>query len=195
MYKTKSLRPLVQSLGIISAVMVLVSGVTFAALQSQQAVLKGNTIQTAMADLKISTDGTNYSNSLAGYSFANMIPGGGATPTGIDPIYLMNNGSTSLAVKLSIGSGMTSTDGIDLTKVHLTLTPDTGGVPQSMTLHDLVAANVTGGIPITVGAGSSLAPGAKAFYAVRIVMDIDAISGPSATISNLDLDFDATAVN
>ncbi len=195
MYKTKSARSLAQAISIIAAVVVLVSGVTFAALQSQQAVLKGNSIQTAVADLKLSKDGANYASSLDGYTFSNLIPGGGAFPANGNPIYLMNNGSTTLALKLSLNPGLTNPDGVDLTKVHVTLTPSGGGAPQGMTLQELITANSTGGIPITVGNGGSLGSRSNVYYAMRIVMDADSVSNASATIGNMVFNFDATAVN
>ena len=195
MYKLKTMRPVIQSVGIIAAVMVLVTGVTFAALQSQQVVLKGNTIQTAMADLKISKDAVSYATSLDGYNFNNMIPGGGASPAEGNPVYLLNTGSTTLALKLSVASGLSNPNSVDLSKVHVTLTPMAGGAPQSLTLQDLIAASTTGGIPLTVGGGGALAPNFRMFYAMRIVMDADATTSSSAVINNLVFKFDATAVS
>ena len=68
MYKLKTMRPLVQAMGIITALMVIVTGVTFAALQSHQAVLKGNSLATAMAELKISKDNFSYATVVDGYT-------------------------------------------------------------------------------------------------------------------------------
>ncbi len=195
MYKLKTMRPLVQSIGVIAVVVLLVSGVTFAALQSQQAVLKGNSIQTAMADLRLSKDGATYSSSVDGYTFSNIIPGGGAFPANGNPIYLMNNGSTTLALKMSLNSGLTNPDNVDLTKVHVTLTPSGGGAPQGMTVQELVTASTTGGIPITVGGGGSLGARSNIYYALRIVMDNDSTTSASATIGNMIFNFDATAVS
>jgi hypothetical protein len=45
--RSKNFKALARALGVVSAVVVVVSGVTFAALQSQQNVLAGNTIETA----------------------------------------------------------------------------------------------------------------------------------------------------
>src|SRR5665213_3201719 len=66
--------PIIRAAGIVAAVMVVVSGVTFATLQSQQVKLTGNTIQTATANLQISPDGIAYSGSQQGFAFSNLVP-------------------------------------------------------------------------------------------------------------------------
>jgi hypothetical protein len=60
-----------RAVGVVAVLLVIVSGVTFAALQSQQDTLTGNTIQTATANLQLSTDGVNFTNSQAGFNFNN----------------------------------------------------------------------------------------------------------------------------
>src|SRR6476661_7849270 len=84
MYKiTKINMALARAIATIAAVGVMVTGVTFAALQSQQAVLSGNTIQTASANLLIGTaspTSTAFSNSHSGFSFTEIVPGGPAQP-------------------------------------------------------------------------------------------------------------------
>lgn len=56
MRQGSTFKPLARAVTVMAVVMILVSGVTFAALQSQQAVLTGYNCR-ATADLKISTDG------------------------------------------------------------------------------------------------------------------------------------------
>jgi hypothetical protein len=194
-YYHKPFRSLWQAMGIIVATLVVVSGVTFAALQSQQAILKGNSIQTAVANLKLSADNINYSNSLDGYTFGGLIPGGNPTPLNGDPIYTRNDGTTALALKLSVNSTLTNPNTVDLEKVHVILTPFGGGVAQNMTLADLIAANTTGGIPLTIAGANHLTPSANTGFMMQISLENDAVSGASATIGSLEFDFDATAVN
>lgn len=195
MYKLKTMRPLMQAMGIITAVMVLVTGVTFAALQSQQAVLKGNSIATAMAELKISKDNITYANLLDGYTFGNLIPGGSPTPTNGNPIYLQNTGSVALAAKLSVNEALSNPNNVDLAKVHIILLPSGGGAPQNISLKDLVSASSTGGIALSGGGLNHINAGGNASFAMQVMLDSDAISGSSANIGNLIFNFDATAVN
>jgi hypothetical protein len=195
MYKLKTMRPLIQAMGIITAVMVLVTGVTFAALQSQQAVLKGNSLATAMAELKISKDNSNYSTIVDGYTYSNLIPGGSPTPTNGNPIYLQNTGSVALAAKISVNEALSNPNNVDLTKVHVILLPFGGGALQNITLKDLVTASATGGIALTGGGLNHVNAGGNAGFAMQIMLDSDATTGSSANIGNLIFNFDATAVN
>lgn len=193
MQKPQNARALTRAAAVISAVMVIVSGVTFAALQSQEDVLKGNTIQTAVANLQLSSDGINFTNSLSGFTFSGLIPGGAPAPANGYPIYLKNDGSTALALKLSIPKPITNPDNADLSKVHVLLTPFGGGAPQNMTLQDLVSSAASGGIalaqPGRLGVGQSTG------FNVQVSMESDAVSGPSATITDIDFSFGAATVN
>lgn len=195
MYKLKTMRPLVQAMGIITAVMVLVTGVTFAALQSQQAVLKGNSLATAMAELKISKDNFSYATVVDGYTYSNLIPGGSPTPINGNPIYLQNTGSVALAAKISVNETLSNPNNVDLTKVHVILLPFGGGALQNITLKDLVTASATGGIALIGGGLNHVNAGGNAGFAMQIMLESDATSGSSANIGNLIFNFDATAVN
>ena len=174
------------------AVVAVVGGVTFASLQSQQAILKGNTIQTAMASLQLSSDGTTYSNSLSGYAFMSIIPGGQPTPTSGYPVYLKNAGTTALSLKFSVAK-VTNTDGVDLAKVHVILSPLGGGVPLNFTLQDLLSSSTTGGVALTNA--SRLIPSQVVSYGIQVSMEGDAFNGASASLSDIDFSFGATAIN
>ena len=78
--RIKRVKALGRAAGVAAAVVVTVSGVTFAALQSQQNKLTGNVIQTATANLQLSTDGVHYGNSQTGFIFSGLVPGGSAVP-------------------------------------------------------------------------------------------------------------------
>jgi hypothetical protein len=173
----------------------MVSGVTFAALQSQESVLAGNSIQTATANLQLSSDNQNYSNSLNGYVFNNLIPGGSPSPTIGFPIYLKNAGTSNLAVKLSISRPITNPENVDLSKVHLILGPYSGGVGQRIALQDLISSASTGGVVLTNNAVTRMLPGQSAGFSMQVVMDADAFAGPGATLSGIDFSFSANSVN
>lgn len=166
-------------------------GVSFAALISQQAKLAGNTIQTATANLQISGDGTNFSNTQPGFVFSNLVPGAQASPASGYPIYLKNTGGTPLALQIAISSLPTNPDSIDLSKVHVILAPTSGGSVQNLTIQSLIGSYPSGGQSILSPA--LLMPGTTAQYKLQIMMDADAVNGPSASINNVDFSFGGVA--
>ena len=174
---------------------VIISGAAFAALQSQQVEVTGNSIQTANASIQLSTDDHDYYNSLTGYAFNDMIPGMSPIPYNGYPVYLRNGGSINLAIKVSLSRPVTNPQSVDLSKVHLILSPYTGGVPQNITLKELVDSYDSGGVALTNATASRLAPNQSVGYGIQMSMDLDAINGPSASLTDIDLSFGATAVN
>ncbi len=190
---TSNMAVLARATLVIGSLMAIVGGVTFAALQSQAAVVKGNSIQTAVASLQVSSDGSNYTNSLNGYAFEGLIPGGAYIPTNGYPVYLKNVGSTPLSIKISVLPGLTNPNQVDLSKVRVSILPLGGGAGQNFGLQELVNANSTGGIALTQGA--RITSGQSTAVSIKVSMEADAIIGPSANISNLDINFDAVAVN
>jgi len=194
MRKHKNFQPLLRAVTVMAVVGAIVSGVTFAALTSQQAVLAGNTIETATADLRVSQDGNTYTNSLTGFDFANVVPGGSAVPAAGYNFYLKNFGGTPLLLKLSIGSTVANPNNVDLTKVSVILTSiGSGAQPQTFTLASLIAANATGGVALT--SPSPLMAGTQAKFAVQVSMASDAFSGSNASLGNIDFAFSGLATN
>ncbi|HVX24421.1 MAG TPA: hypothetical protein VG992_03720 [Candidatus Saccharimonadales bacterium] len=182
-----------RSLLITALVVVGVSSIAYAALTSQPAIVKGNTIQTGTANLLVSADGTNYSNSVSGYTFGGLIPGGQAMPNNVGngyPIYVKNAGNTGLLVSLSIPAGFTNPNNLDLSKAHLILTPMEGGAAQTYSLQALAAGPVQ-----LSGAIGHIAVGQSFGYAMQVQLDSDAVTGSSASLSNLEFDFVGTGVN
>src|SRR5438309_2343932 len=118
---SKNFRALGRAVGVVAGVVIVVSGVTFAALQSQQDKLTGNTIETATANLQLSTDGSNYATSQAGFDFSNIVPGGQAVPQSGYNVYLKNSGGTPLALKLAVSSTPSNPSNVDLNKVNVIL--------------------------------------------------------------------------
>lgn len=95
-----SINPVLRSVGVMSAVAVLVGGVTFAALQSR-ATLTDNTISSASANLLVdgNNDGT-FSEKEPGFAFTDIVPG--VTPSEAQQFALQNNGDTDLGIKASV---------------------------------------------------------------------------------------------
>ncbi len=192
MKRFSNFKILARAVGVIGAVVIVVSGVTFAALQSQQIKLTGNTIETATANLQISADGTTYAPSLAGFDFANLVPGGQPVPQNGYTVFLKNTGATPLALKLAISSTPSNPNGVDTAKVNVILTSLAGGGPQSFSLQSLVAGSATSGVSINTP--SILMPGQAVQYVLQASMAIDAVTGSSATVGNIDFAFSGLAV-
>lgn len=190
--RTNTIRVISRSVLVFMATIAMVGGVTFATLQSQTAIVKGNTIQTASANLQLSANGTNYSNSIDGYVFGNLIPGGAAVPTSGYPVYLKNSGSVPLALKLSVGSSTVLPANIDASKVHIILNPSAGGAPQNILLSDLLSVTGSG---VALSQATRLTAGQSMSFLIQVAMDQDAVSGSSASIDSIDFNFGATAVN
>jgi hypothetical protein len=183
-------RALMRAVGVMAVVMMIVSGVTFAALQSQQAVLSGNTITSATADLKISLNGTNYTSSQTGFDFTSVVPGGPAVPAAGYTFYLKNSGTTTSQVKVGVSTTPTNLSNIDLTKVTITILRYPGGVAQTLTLASLISAYASGGTALT----DTLPAGGTNTYHIQASMAADAFTGSGASLGNIDFVFIGTAL-
>jgi len=173
------------------AVATVVSGVTFAALQTQPNKLNGSVIQTAGVGLQISLDGNIYSYNQPGMIFNNLVPGGSAQPQNGYNFYLKNTGNAPLAIKFAVSSAPSNPDGVDLSKVNVLLNYGNGPA-QSFTLAALIDANTTGGL--TVNSPAAINPGSTAPFTMQVSMASDAVTGSSASLGNIDFAFTGLAV-
>ena len=192
--KIKINAALARAVAVIASIAIVVTGVTYAALQSQQAVLSGNTIQSATASLLIGTasaTSTAYSSSHSGYTFANVVPGGPAQPAGGNVFYLKNTGTANLALKLNVTGTPTNTSSVDLTKVKVLVTRTDTNTTQTVTLQSLIDATPSGGLSLT----DNLAPASTGTqYTMSVSMTSDAFTGSSASIGAIDFSFSGTGV-
>jgi len=172
-----------QLAALIAACTIAIGSVSYAALQSQDK-LTGNTIETATANLQISSDGTTFSTTQAGYDFNNLIPGGAAMPQNGYTVTLRNSGGTGLALRLAVSSTPTNLSSVDLSKVNVLLTSVSSNLTQTFTLQSLIDASTSGGVAITTP--SQLAAGNTYQYKLQVSMASDAISGSSASLGNID---------
>lgn len=188
MLAIKRVAPWLRAVLVLAAVGLIVGRVTFAALQSQQAVLAGNTIESATAALQLATDGATFVSSVQGFTFSGLIPGGPAMPTQNNgkALWFKNSGNAPLSVKAMISTAPTVTGDIDLSKVFLVINPAGGGSSQTVSLAALQSAASTGGVALTTPV---LAPGTQVQYNVQVSMAADAFSGNSASIQNLNIVF------
>lgn len=186
----KNLRPLLRATLILGSVGVITTAATFASLQSQQAVLSANTVESATADLRIGTSSTSFSASRTGFDFNSVTPGGPAAPASGNTIYLKNYGTANLAVKAAISSTPSNLNNINLSKIYIHFQRvDTGGTDQSLSIKSLMDSYATGGSSLN----DTILAGATAQYSLKVSMDADAFSGSSATISGIDLVFTGLA--
>jgi hypothetical protein len=188
--------PQVRSVSIFGVVAVLVTGVTYAALQSQ-ATLTNNTIASATASLQVQSTGS-FASQDAGFAFTGVIPGGSAVPALGNAFKLRNNGTIDLDIAASIPTAPTFTVSpvagpVDLSKVDLVLSCTTGANSFALTtdIAALVAAHGTGGVSMTPDnlpfSGLNTAD-----CTVQVQMDSDAFTGGSANSTNFNIVFTGT---
>ena len=177
--------------GVISAVVVLMTGVTYAALQSPQATLTNSTISSATADLRIGTSATSFSSTRVGFNFVDLIPGGIAAPVDGNIFYLKNYGNANLGLHISISSIPVNLSNVDLTKVSFVITRQDTSTAQTFTVKALVDSYINGGLSFT----DSLSGSVVAEYKLQAIMSADAFTGQNAQISDLDLVFTGTGTN
>ena len=180
-----------RAVGVISAVVVLMTGVTYAALQSPQATLTNSTISSATADLRIGTSATSFSSTRIGFNFVDLIPGGIAAPVDGNIFYLKNYGNANLGLHISIGSIPVNLSNVDLTKVSFVMTRLDTSTVQTFTVKALVDSYINGGLSLT----DSLSGSTVAEYKLQAIMSADAFTGQTAQISDLDLVFTGTGTN
>ena len=195
MKRSTNIKVLSRSVMIMASVIVMASGVTYAALQSQQIKLTGNTIETATANLVVSTDGQFFASSKTGFAFNNLIPGGSPSPWDGYSMWLKNSGGTPLTLKLAVSSVPTNPNNVDLTKVNIILTPigANAGAPQTFNLESLISSNLTGGLALT--SPVQLFVGNTQQFTIKASMAIDAITSTSASLGNIDFAFTGQAVS
>jgi hypothetical protein len=182
---------LARAIGIISAVIVVATGVTFAALQSPQASLLNNTIASATADLRIGTSSSSFAATRTGFDFKDVVPGSAAYPAVGNSVFLKNYGNANLGLKMAISSIPINTDNVDLAKASLVITRVDTSTSQTLTIQSLVDSYPTHGLSLT----DSLLGGVVAEYKLQVVMAPDAFTGQSATVGDIDIVFSGTGVN
>ena len=185
--------PLVRAVAIFTGVVALVSGVTFAALQSQ-ATLTNNTIASATAGLQVKSTGS-FASQDAGFAFTGVLPGGPAVPASGNAFQLKNNGTIDLNISASIPVAPTFTVSpdpgpVDLSKIDLILSCTAGVNTFALTtdIAALVAGHASGGVPMTPNnlpyTGSNIAN-----CIAKVQMDADAFTGGSASSTNFNIVF------
>src|SRR5579872_4143371 len=83
------------------SLVVVTGGATFTSLQSTSIALTGNQIKTS-AGLAISTNGVSFPQTISGFNFTGVVPGGSPFPNPGNTFYIKNTGYASLAIKAAV---------------------------------------------------------------------------------------------
>jgi len=189
MLRIRSINPVLRATGVIGVTAAMVTGVTFAALNSQ-ATLTDNTISTATAGLEVGLAADNLSATEDGFDVTGLVPG-----TGVDQdFYLRNIGDTPLDVTVNVpnlpgapegGYGFT---GFDNLTVKLTSEACDAVVTTNMqALHDGQVALPCNALE---EAGEANTP---TKYTAHIDINPDVVTGSHAGVGNFNLVFTGTA--
>lgn len=194
MRKQKRVAGLARAIGVITAVGVLVTGVTFAALQSQNAVLQGSKITSATANLTIGDGQGGFVATTPGFEFNNVEPGGPAMPQPAHELSLRNNGTSNLALRLSMNpNSFFSAQGANIDHIFIVLKPHSGGMSQTLSLTSLMTA-YTNNQPMDLQ--YTAAAGQQADFTIQVQMSADAVPSTLSgiTLRGIDLIFSGTSV-
>ena len=189
MARKKGFRLWLSSSAVLLTVGVIVAGIAFAVLQSAPVTLANNQISTS-AGLAISLDGQNFPQSVTGFSFTGVSPGGPAFPTNGYTFYLKNTGSANLALKVSISPAPTVTTtgpngaAVDLNKVFFEITRMDNNATATVSLKSLIDGAATG-----VALNDTINAGATVQYSIRVQINSDAFTAQSLSITGIGLSF------
>lgn len=190
MLKTQSISPVVRAILVVGAVAALVTGVTFAALDSE-ATLTDNRLASATAGLQVDNtdDDTNPGGATdVGFEFAGLVPGAEFLNPGHN-FKLTNDGDADLRVKVKV-SGAVSTGTIDKTKVHFQFENLTNtGASANPIVYTLAELETAGQWLPGVQDPDSLAVSQDHDFNVKVRLDADAITGSSASIDDFVFTF------
>lgn len=177
------INPVVRATIVIGAVAALVTGVTFAALQSS-VTYTDSQFTTASASLKI-WDGDSYEDTTTGFNFTNVVPG---VETAATTFWLKNVGGVPLVVE-SLGNTPTLSNISDQTKVKFSFKNLTDGPVEAPVVYTL--AQLTDSTPDPLPDGE-MDPNDEEQYEIKVLVETDAVSGSSASMTDLDLTFTGT---
>jgi hypothetical protein len=180
--------PMTRAVMVIASIAALVTGVTFAALQSQ-ATLTDNTIASGTAGLLINNteNGGDEGATDTGFLFAGVVPGGSASDS--HTFTLHNTGTTPMTIKVGMPAlptwTVTPSGTVDNTKVAVNINCTGPTLALADTVQNIWFSNST--------MSGTLAPNETAVCSANITMDAAAFTGEKATANNFDLTFTGTS--
>lgn len=181
--------PVFRAVGVIGAVAALVTGITFAALNSQ-ATLTNSTIDTATANLKL-WDGDSFESSAPGFTITNLIPG---TGSGNLPFYFQNSGGVGLNLTAHVPAAPTASGFSGWNNLKVTFHNDFTDSTTSTNMQDLLDGNVplSGGALSAGAQGNSGAPNTEGNFTAKFDITPAAVTGSSASVGAFNIDFAGT---
>lgn len=189
MSRTKSKTPIARAIGVISAVLIVVSGVTFAALQSQDAKLSGSRISSATASLLIGDNQNNFTDIRNGFDFTDVIPGGPAAPAEGKPFNLLNQGSADLKLRAKLNPNVFSQQqSTELNKVYIVIKDSMTNQSSEVSVGQLLNSYYDAS-PYDLGL--TIPGGTDRGYSMQVRIDGDAVGNGRQQIvmQGLDLIF------
>jgi hypothetical protein len=181
MQSIRTINPVLRAVGVIGVVAVLAVSVTFAALSSNSVVLADNQFATGTAHLQIWNGSAFTDSPVSGFDFTNIIPG---TETAPYTFYLKNTGDVPLSISSVSDFGAIPTNIVDPTQVTVKIT----NVDQSNVFTTYTLSQLWDSTPDALP-GSSIGAGVQNQYDVTVLVAPGAVSGSSASLTNLDLTF------
>ncbi len=193
MQAIKQLNPVIRAVAVITAVMALATGATFAAL-SDSATLTGNTIGTATANANLLLwDGDSFEPAAPGFEVTDLVPGEESEPFNF---YFKNDGNIELDLTASVPVLPELSDGITASDVTLTFYGSCDDAPVPATLAALIAGDVELPCnPLEVGAQGVIGETDNdANYWVTVTVDESvALDETSESVGAFDIIFDGVA--
>lgn len=181
-----------RSVAVIGGMVALITGVTFAALQTDTVTLANNTISTASAELLI-WNGSEFTNTSQGFAVTNLIPGEGSDAY---PFYFKNNSAFDLKLSAHVG-GPVDITGITggASNVKIKFTDKGSGEVTNTTLQALIDNDVNlEGVLGANAQGNAGVPVTEGNYTVEFDIDPAAVQGSGANVGTFDLEFTGTQV-
>lgn len=189
MQSMRIFNPTLRAIGIISAVAVLVGGVTFAALTSQ-ATLTNSSISSATANLLL-WDGDTFESTAPGFTVTGLVPGTGVT----NAFYFKNSGGVPLNITANVPALPGSAGFSDWHNLLVTISSTNPGCVGPATvntnMYDLNAGQVSLPCPpLTAGAqGSNVVLATEGNYTMKFDIVPGSITGSVVTVDNFNMVF------
>lgn len=158
MYQRHHRLPVGRFMLICCAIVVIIVGVTFAAMRTQQNLLTGSTLTSASASLLMNKQSIGtFQNELSGFTFTGVEPGGPALPAAGHSLFLHNNGSTNLSIDIQVNpERLEYSEQANLSHIMLQIDVPGRGESINYALSDLIDSYQTGQrrlLPVWLEAG------------------------------------------
>jgi predicted ribosomally synthesized peptide with SipW-like signal peptide len=178
MQSIRNISPILRAVGVIGAVALLVTSVTFAAL-SDEASLTGNTVTSATADLNV-WDGSAWAGTGAGFDVNELIPGTWSAPYAF---YLQNASPFAMDISVRVPVAPTLTNVASLADVEIRFHDETQAVIATTDLDELVNSGPVALNDLLANSqGSTAATADEGDYYVTFNLDPTGVSGTQADV-------------